>query len=280
MGLQHLSGANIVLYYSAKVFAQTGRAGPTAALLANGISSAILLVGRVSLTLLIDFYGRRKPIYPGPACMGSYLAVVGSILVSYGSPHFDSTTQAIQFTFENTNAGNAAIAFMFFFQLVFGHLSSSIPWTYQSEVCPVIARARGTSLSVPANYFTNLWLGLYIPEGLNKASWKIYFLFAGINPGCTVLGFIFIPETAGRSVEELDLVFAHNRKVFVFLDKDASTKRSMLKSTSWETTLKLWHSSCANAWLVTTLKTIDFMDREFSYNRNLEPIRSVIKKFC
>ena len=227
--MQQLSGANIVLYYAAKVFAQTGRTGPTAALLANGISSAILLVGTVSLTILIDFYGRRKPIIFGPVCMGICLIIVASILVKFGSPHFDETTQAVQFTFQNVSAGNTAVAFMFLFQFFFGALSSSIPWTYQSEVFPVIARARGTSLSVAANYFTNFWLGLYIPQALNDASWKLYYIFGAINLMCATIGFLFFPETASKSLEELDLLFTRNRTVFVFLDKDARSKRSMLE---------------------------------------------------
>lgn len=226
--MQQCSGANIVLYYAAKVFAQTGRTGPSAALLANGISSAILLVGTVSLTILIDFYGRRKPIILGPVCMGICLIIVASILVNYGSPRFDQTTQAVQFTFENVSAGNSAVAFMFLFQFFFGALSSSIPWTYQSEVFPVIARARGTSLAVASNYFTNFWLGLYIPQALNDVSWKLYYVFGAINLVCATVGFLFFPETAGRSLEELDLLFTPNRSVYVFLDKDARSKRSML----------------------------------------------------
>ncbi|KAJ9636447.1 high affinity glucose transporter [Knufia peltigerae] len=224
--MQQLSGANIVLYYAAKVFAQTGRTGPSAALLANGISSALLLVATTSLTIMIDYYGRRKPIFLGPIAMGSCLLVVASLLVRFGAPHFDQTTQAIQFTFENTSAGEAALAFMFLFQVSFGALSSSLPWTYQSEVFPIIARARGTSLAVTANYFTNFWLGLYIPEALNTASWKLYFIFAGINFGCALIGYLFYPETTGRSLEELDLLFTPDRSIWVFLDKPAKKKIS------------------------------------------------------
>ncbi|KAK3676649.1 high affinity glucose transporter [Recurvomyces mirabilis] len=228
--MQQASGANIVLYYAAKVFAQTGRNGPSAALLANGISSALLLLGTVLLTLLLDTYGRRRPIFLGPLCMGTCLVVVGSMLVSFGSPHFDEVTQAVQFSFKNVQAGNAAIAFMFLFQFFFGHLSSSIPWTYQSEVYPVLARARGTALAVAANYFTNFWLGLYIPQGLNTASWRIYFIFAAINFGCAVLGYLFFPETANRTLEELDLLFLHDRRILVCRDPDACRKGGMLET--------------------------------------------------
>jgi sugar porter (SP) family MFS transporter len=226
--MQQLSGANIVLYYAAKVFAQTGRSGPTAALLANAISSALLLVGTVSLTLLIDFYGRRKPIFIGHFTMGLCLMIVASILLSYGSPHFDSITQSVQFSFSNKSAGNSAVAFMFLFQFSFGAFSSSLPWTYHSEVFQLLARARGTSLAVAANYFTNFWLGLYIPEALNAAGWKLYYIFGAINWTCAVIGWLFFPETAGRALEELDLLFTSERSVWVCFDKEAKSKKNLI----------------------------------------------------
>ncbi|ETN39303.1 uncharacterized protein HMPREF1541_05526 [Cyphellophora europaea CBS 101466] len=226
--MQQLSGANIVLYYAAKVFAQTGRTGSSAALLANGISSALLLVGTVSLTLLIDFYGRRKPIFVGHSSMGICLVIVASILLRYGSPHFDQVTQAVQFSFQNTSAGNAAVAFMFLFQFFFGAFSSSLPWTYHSEVFPLLARARGTSLAVAANFFTNFWLGLYIPRALNAAGWKLYYIFGAINLGCALIGYLFYPETAGRMLEELDLLFTPDRNVWVFMDRDAKSKQGLV----------------------------------------------------
>jgi hypothetical protein len=106
-----------------------------------------------------------------------------------------------------------------------------VPWTYQSEVFPIAARARGTALSSAINYFTNFWLGLYIPEALNKASWKVYYIFGGFNFLCAIIGFLFYPETAGRTLEELDILFTPDRKVFVFLDKDASSRRPVLQHT-------------------------------------------------
>lgn len=228
--MQQLSGGNIVLYYAAKVFSQTGQAGPEASLLANGISSAVLVVGTFSLTMMLDFYGRRKPIFLGHACMGVCLVIVASILVRYGAPHFEETTQSVEFSFANASAGRAALAFIFLFQFFFGALNSCIPWTYQSEVFPIAARARGTSLSTSMNYMTNFWLGLYIPEALNAASWKVYYIFGGINFLCALLGYLFFPETATRTLEELDLLFTRDRNVFVFLESDATTRRPMLRN--------------------------------------------------
>lgn len=180
---------------------------------------------------MIDYYGRRKPIFIGHASMGTCLVIVGSILVGFGSPRFDQVTQAVQFTFQNGSAGNTAVAFMFLFQVCFGAFSSSVPWTYQSEIYPVIARARGTALSTATNYFTNFWLGLYIPQALNSASWKVYFIFGAFNFTSAVIGFLFFPETTGKTLEELDLLFTPDRTVWVFCDKDAKSKRPIIRHT-------------------------------------------------
>lgn len=227
--MQQISGINIILYYAAKVFAQTGRNGTSASLLANGISSALLLVSSFSLTLLMDFYGRRKPLLIGPTCMGICMIIVGSMLVGFGSPHFNKVTQAVEFTFQNKAAGNTAVAFMLLFMVFFGAFFAALPWTYQNEVFPINARGRGTALSTCTNWFVNFWLGLYIPQALNTASWKLYYIFGGINIAVSIISFFFFPETSNRTLEELDLLFTPQRRVLVCFDKDACKKGSMLK---------------------------------------------------
>ena len=69
---------------------------------------------------MIDYYGRRRPIFIGHGSMGTCLVIMGAILIGFGAPHFDQTTQAVQFTFRNQDAGNTAVAFMFLFQVAFG----------------------------------------------------------------------------------------------------------------------------------------------------------------
>lgn len=215
-------------YYASKVFAQTGTVGTQATLLANGIGGAILFVSSLQLNIMMDKYGRRKPLIFGPFAMGVCLIVVGSMLVGFGSPYFDPTTQSVNFSFQNKSAGHAAIAFMFLYEAFFGGAYSSVPWTYPNEVFSIESRARGTALSTATNWFCNFWLGLYIPTALNEASWRLYFIFGGICIGISIVSYLFYPETARRSLEELELLFVPSRSAFVFLDKDATTKRSLL----------------------------------------------------
>ncbi|KAK9234228.1 general substrate transporter [Lipomyces kononenkoae] len=229
--MQQVSGVNIILYYAAKVFAQTGQGGTSAALLSNGIGSALFLGATLSMSVFIDHIGRRRPLFVGPALAGFCLIVVGAMLLSFGQPYYDNITQAIQFNFQNKAAGNAAIAFMFLFEIVIGFTFNATVWTYQNEVFSINARGRGTALATATNWFTNYWLGLFIPEALNKAGWKLYFIFGAINVTSSVVIFLFYPETCLRTLEELDLLFTRNRTVFAFMDREACTKGSMLLHT-------------------------------------------------
>ncbi|KAJ5801943.1 uncharacterized protein N7503_004393 [Penicillium pulvis] len=227
--MQQITGVNIILYYAAKVFAQTGQTGTKAALLSNGIESALFLVASFSLTLLMDVYGRRKPLIIGPILMGICMIIVASMLVGFGAPYFDSATQEMKFNFADGAAGNTAVAFMFLYMVTFGASMASLPWTYQNEVFPINARGRGTALSTSVNWFVNFWLGLYMPTALNEGSWKVYYVFGGINIGISFVIYFFFPETSRRTLEELDLLFTPNRRTLVFLDKDACRKGSLLK---------------------------------------------------
>lgn len=226
--MQQVSGINIILYYAAKVFAQTGQTSTSAALLSNGISSALLLISSFSLTILMDFYGRRKPLIVGPSSMGVCMIIVASLLLGFGSPHFNPITQAVEFKFKNVSAGNAALAFMFLYMVFFGCFFAALPWTYQNEVFPLNARGRGTALATCTNWFVNFWLGLYIPKALNMGSWKVYYVFGAINLCISVISYLFFPETSRRTLEELDLLFMPNRRLIVCLDREACKKGSLL----------------------------------------------------
>ncbi|PWY89943.1 hypothetical protein BO70DRAFT_393135 [Aspergillus heteromorphus CBS 117.55] len=69
-----------------------------------------------------------------------------------------------------------------------------------------------------------------MPEALNKASWKLYYVFGAINLGISVVTYLFYPETAQKSLEELDLLFTPNRRILACLDREACRKGTMLGS--------------------------------------------------
>ncbi|KAL6821588.1 general substrate transporter [Trichoderma camerunense] len=226
--LHELAGVNICLYYAPKVFSQAGVSDTQASLLANAINGALLLVTTSVLMWFADDLGRRTQMIFGPLCMGTCFIVVGALLKSYGNPHFDNVTQAVTFTFHDKAASRAAIAFMYLYMCSFGLLYACVGQTYPQEIFSLRARGRGTALAFASNWLVNFWLGLYIPTALNQASWRIYLIFAAICYFNMTICYLLFPETARRTLEEIDTLFTPERTVWVFMDKKARSKEQLL----------------------------------------------------
>lgn len=57
---------------------------------------------------------------------------------------------------------------------------------------------------------------------MNKISWKLYLIFMTLCYVMAVVIFFFYPESAGKSLEEMDFLFSPTRSIWVFKDKEAT----------------------------------------------------------
>lgn len=69
-------------------------------------------------------------------------------------------------------------------------------------------RAKAVSLSTASNWIFNFALAWAVPPGLASIAWKTYFIFATFNFACFIHVFFCFPETAQRTLEEVEDVFA------------------------------------------------------------------------
>jgi len=75
-------------------------------------------------------------------------------------------------------------------------------------------------MTTATNWFVNFWFALYIPTALDKISWELYIIFAAICFVTAIWCWALQVETANRSLEEMDAMFAPGRTMWPFLDKD------------------------------------------------------------
>ncbi len=62
--------------------------------------------------------------------------------------------------------------------------------------------------------------------GIESLGWQFYIIWTVFNGAFVPIVYFFYPETAGRSLEDLDRFFRESPSLFVFKDKDAvSSKR-------------------------------------------------------
>jgi len=91
-----------------------------------------------------------------------------------------------------------------------------VPFVYAAESYPLTHREIGMSFAVQQNNFWSAVLGLTFPSVLSALGPSgTFYLYGGTNLLAWVLCFLLQPETAQRTLEELDFVYAVPVPVFV-----------------------------------------------------------------
>jgi len=106
----------------------------------------------------------------------------------------------------NANAQRASVAMVFLVSFFHSSAAGPIAWTYPSEVFTTQMRSRGNAAAQGANYGLSVLLAQVSPLALEKVGWRYYILFCITNFLCAI-GFLFFPETKGKSLEELANLF-------------------------------------------------------------------------
>ncbi|KAL9101385.1 MAG: hypothetical protein Q9163_003343 [Psora crenata] len=121
---------------------------------------------------------------------------------------------------------SASVAFFFTYYIFFGIGFQGVPWLYPTEINSLSMRTKGAAVGTASNWAFNFMVVEITPIGIQNLRWKFYIIWTIFNASFIPIVYLFYPETAGRTLEDLDRMFRENHRVFVFLDNDAiSSKR-------------------------------------------------------
>lgn len=98
-------------------------------------------------------------------------------------------------------------------------------WLYPSEIVPLRIRAPSSALSTSANWIFNFMVVMITPVSFATIGYQTYIIFAVINAFIVPCVYFFYPETAYRSLEEMDEIF-HNSTGFFDVVKVAKPKNT------------------------------------------------------
>ena len=90
----------------------------------------------------------------------------------------------------------------------FGASYLTVPWLYAAEINPLRIRAKGAALANIVNWSINFLVVMVTPIMVANIGWGTYLFFAAVNACFLPFIYFFYPETAHRSLEEIDLIFA------------------------------------------------------------------------
>ncbi|EHK96214.1 putative Sugar transporter STL1 [Glarea lozoyensis 74030] len=103
--------------------------------------------------------------------------------------------------------GIVSAVFLFVFNTFFAVGWLGMTWLYPAEIVPLKIRAPSNGLSTSANWAFNFMVVMITPVSFTSIGYKTYIIFAVINAFIFPVVYFFYPETAYRSLEEIDNIF-------------------------------------------------------------------------
>ncbi|KAF5578436.1 sugar transporter [Fusarium pseudocircinatum] len=85
---------------------------------------------------------------------------------------------------------------------------------------------KGAALGSAANWIFNFVVVEITPIGIQNLGWRFYLIWTVLNAAVVPVVYVFYPETAGRTLEDLYEYFRSNPPLILCRDKEAiSSKR-------------------------------------------------------
>eukprot|EP00803_Ostreobium_quekettii_P009160 evm.model.scf_959.3 EVM.evm.TU.scf_959.3 scf_959:19951-27131(-) len=200
MFFQQITGQPSVLYYASTIFQQAGFSGASAAAGVSVVLGVFKLVMTSIAALFVDVWGRRPLLLWGVS--GLVMALLGLGGIAFVPPGDMMTWLAWG------NVG-ALLVYVGAYQLSFGPIS----WLLAGELFPLEVRGQAVAVATFVNFGTNWIVSLWFPS-LQRAvgMGSTYLIFAAIGVMAVFSIFATVPETKGKSLEEIEQLWISDGK--------------------------------------------------------------------
>jgi sugar porter (SP) family MFS transporter len=190
---QQVTGINTVIYYAPTIFKFAGLSSSSSAILASvGVGIVNVLLTVVAMQW-IDRVGRRPLLLISLAGMALSLFVLGGAFLL---PQFKGALGWI--------AVGSLMSYVGFFAFGLG----PVFWLILSEIYPLRIRGRAMSVGTAFNWLSNLIVALTfltLTTAIGKSG--AFFLFGAITVGAWFFAWFLVPETKGKSLEQIEANF-------------------------------------------------------------------------
>ncbi|KAL6105356.1 slc2a2 [Pungitius sinensis] len=210
---QQLSGINAIFYYSTAIFTRAGVAQPVFATIGVGVINTLFTLLSVAL---VDRAGRRTLtlVGLGGMCCCAVAMTVGLKLQN-------------EYTWMSYVSMSAVFLFVSFFEIGPG----PIPWFIVAELFSQGPRPAAIALAGCCNWSSNFLVAMTFPYIQTWLDTYVFILFAVLLLGFTVYIYFRVPETKGKSFEEIASVFNKGRKKSAHPPEDGTELQQLKTST-------------------------------------------------
>ncbi|MFI6348678.1 sugar porter family MFS transporter [Streptomyces sp. NPDC050560] len=183
---QQITGINAIFYYAPEVFKSAGVGSDDA--IASTVLIGVVLVAATLLSMwLIDRVGRRSLLLVGASAMTVLLACTGLV-----------------FRAEHPN-GPLLLALILGYVAFFAVSFGTVTYVIISEIFPTRVRGVAASVATFALWGGNYLVSQFFPVLVSDiGSSATFLIFAGVSLAALAFTVVLVPETKGRSLEEVE----------------------------------------------------------------------------
>jgi SP family arabinose:H+ symporter-like MFS transporter len=184
--LQQFTGIDAIIYYGPRIFEEAGFG------LSEALGSQVVIgIINVSFTIIaiftIDTLGRKRLLLVGTSGMLLSLVLIGFLF------------------FTGKAQGILLLSLVLIFIACFASSLGPVVWVILSEIYPTRIRGRAMSIATIAVWIGTAIIGQMIPISLDNLGPHITFwIFAFFCLPTILIGWKLLPETKGRSLEDIE----------------------------------------------------------------------------
>jgi SP family sugar porter-like MFS transporter len=183
--LQQWSGINVVIYYAADIFQAAGFT--LKQMMLNIVVIGGVMVASIFVTFAtVDKYGRKSIL----------LVCLAAMTVLYA---------ALGYSFYAELGGTSVVVLVLLNVMFYSISLAPLLWVVLSEIFPTRVRGAAISIGALAHWIGNFTLTYSFPAIKENLGWaNNFWLYGGICAAGFVIIWLVLPETKGKSLEEIE----------------------------------------------------------------------------
>ncbi|KAI8637011.1 general substrate transporter [Parasitella parasitica] len=214
---QQWTGTNAINYYAPEIFKSTGLDSNETEILATGVYGVVKVAFVFVSFFMVDTkLGRRRTLMIGSVIMMVAFYICGGMILG-----IERENKGVISAAAGTQVGAkgyVAMVCIYIFAVGYEFSWGPIVWVVCSEIYPTRIRAMALSLTTAFNWAMNATIAKVTPIMIAKITYGTYFFFGSMAVVMGLFAFVFLPETRGRSLEEMDEIF-NKGMVLAYKDK-------------------------------------------------------------
>jgi len=211
MFFQDFSGVNAIIFNGEEIFIQAGV--ENASVVTAVTIGLVQFIGTLIGAFLTDIFGRKFLLMVGGVVMCIGMLALSAYDFLKNEPYCDPDSNDSKCI---TNLDALAIGAMVFYVAGFSIGWGALPWLLTSELIPTRVRGAGVGIATCFSWLTSVIVlaafGSY-EEAVKQ--WGLFLSFGIIALLSVFFVGFFIPETKGKSLEEIERYFNRNRNQYI-----------------------------------------------------------------